>query len=49
VIKAEAEDEDDQSANDLGPWIKSMNPSIFVEVKKNVHIKFIILKLALQN
>jgi hypothetical protein len=49
MIEAQADAEDDQNAQYLCARVEVMNPSILIEVKKDIHIEFIIAKVALQN
>jgi len=38
MIKAQGDGEEYQYAEDLGSGIKTMDPGIFIEIEKNVHI-----------
>jgi hypothetical protein len=39
MVKTQADGEDNQNADHLGPWIKAMDPGASVEVEENVHGK----------
>ena len=39
MVKTQADGEDNQHADDLGPRVKAMYPGAFVEVEKDIHNK----------
>ncbi len=45
MIKTETEDEDDDHADDFGPWVETVNPGIFIKVEEEIHFETIIAKL----
>jgi hypothetical protein len=47
MIKTEAEAEENDHADDFGPRVQTVNPGIFIQIKKDVHAETIIAKLAL--
>ena len=45
MVKTQADGEDNQNADYLSPWVKTMYPGAFVEVEENIHNKLINRKL----
>lgn len=41
MVKTQADGENNQHADHLGPWVKAMYPGIFVEVEEDVHNELI--------
>ncbi len=42
MVKTQADKEDNQSADHLGPWVQMMYPGVPVEIKKDVHGSFLV-------
>jgi hypothetical protein len=38
MVKKQADGEDNQHADHLRPWVKTMYPGIFIEIKEDVHL-----------
>jgi len=49
MVKTQADGENNQHADHLGPWVKAMYPGIFVEVEEDVHNKLINRKWEIGN
>jgi hypothetical protein len=49
MIKTEAGDEQDDHANDFGPWVDTVKPGIFIKVEEDVHRKVVNANLTMQN
>jgi hypothetical protein len=39
MVKTQADGEEDQHADDLRSRIEAMDPGVFVEIEKNIHIQ----------
>lgn len=49
MVKTQADGENNQHADHLGPWVKAMYPGIFVEVEEDVHNELINRKREIGN
>jgi hypothetical protein len=49
MVKTQADGENNQHSDHLGPWVKAMYPGIFVEVEEDVHNKLINRKWEIGN
>jgi hypothetical protein len=49
MVKTQADGENNQHADHLGPWVKAMYPGIFVEIEEDVHNELINRKWEIGN